>query len=147
MRGGDEEGQPQFADDWERLANEKRRAAEILFRSRQFGSAYYEAGIALECMLKAKIMRKEGLNIWPDRSCRKDLYTHDLARLLKLAGLHDRMVAEAKKVTDIGIAWSVAKQWTVDARYARKVRLRDARDIVEAVSPTGKGLLKWIISV
>lgn len=91
-------------------------------------------------------MRAEGLNRWPDRSERRDLYTHNLSVLLKKAGLDAAMLDEMVATTDIGIAWAVSKDWSYNSRYATGLKPRDARDIVRAIHEAGGiGLLRWII--
>ncbi|MCU6454369.1 hypothetical protein LPN01_09780 [Sphingomonas sp. A2-49] len=49
--------------------------------------AWNECGFAVECAVKAVIMRKEGLNAWPSRSQRPDLWHHDLRGLFAIAGI------------------------------------------------------------
>jgi hypothetical protein len=140
----DHEG-PITADDWERVAHQKLKAAMHLQQIRSTTEAYDQAGVAIECALKARIMRHERLNQWPSRERRRDLYTHDLAFLLKAGGLQDRMLAESASGTNIGIAWAIAKEWSVEARYARNMRPRLARDMIWAASSANDGLVRWII--
>ncbi|MBK1840288.1 hypothetical protein JHL17_23060 [Azospirillum sp. YIM B02556] len=90
-------------------------------------------------------MKHERLNCWPDKSSRRDLYIHDLNGLLKKAGLDAEILREISNAAPLGVAWMIVKDWTIDVRYAKNVRLRDARDIVEAVSSRESGLVKWII--
>ncbi len=133
------------ADDWEKLARDKLSAARRLHQTRHLTEAYEQAGYAVECALKARIMRHERLNQWPSRQRRRDLYTHDLALLLTMAGLEDRVLAAMADGSDIGVAWSIVKEWSVDVRYTRAMRPKLARDMVWAVSSSGAGLVSWII--
>lgn len=52
-------------------------------------------GFAVECCLKAAIMKKEGLNRWPDIDSAPDLWTHSLGDLLKRLGV-DPLKFDAK---------------------------------------------------
>jgi HEPN domain-containing protein len=65
------------------------REAKILLDAGEFDGAYYLAGYAVECALKACILKRLS-DYWPDESDRKMLekcYTHDLEHLLKAADL------------------------------------------------------------
>jgi hypothetical protein len=55
--------------------------------------------------LKAYIMWKERLNSWPDSGSRPELYTHDLRKLVELAGI------ELRTRDPIGPSWAVVLQW------------------------------------
>lgn len=75
-------------DEWLKLVKQCELMANFaLSDSATHSRAYHEAGFAIEYALKAYIMKKEGLNGWPDRSMRKDLYTHNLRELIRIAGI------------------------------------------------------------
>jgi hypothetical protein len=113
---------PITADDWEAAARQKLKAAIHLQQIRSLPEAYEQAGFAVECALKARIMRHERLNQWPSRERRRELYSHGLSFLLRASGLESRIVAETLNASDIGVAWAMTKEWSVDARYARSMR-------------------------
>jgi hypothetical protein len=60
------------------------------------------AGEALECALKAKVMRTQSLNSRPSRISRPDLYTLDPNALMKEAGLEPALLAEIAAATSAG---------------------------------------------
>lgn len=133
------------AEDWQRAAEEYLAAAGTLARARRWRSVYQEAGLALECALKARIMRVAGLNRWPSRGERPDLYTHDPDLLLRHAGLLEAVEREVADQTPAGRAWMVAKDFSINRRYpdGRPFPMRLARDMLRALREDG--LLAWIL--
>lgn len=134
---------PVVADDWEKIALNKLKAAIHLKQIRSLAEDYEQAGCAIECALKARIMRHERLNQWPSRDRRRELYTHDLAFLMKSAGLEPQMLIEVVSATNIGVAWSIAKEWSVDARYARDMRPKLVRDMGCGAIRRGVGAMDY----
>ncbi|MBK8270472.1 MAG: HEPN domain-containing protein, partial [Planctomycetes bacterium] len=71
----------------QRLAKTRLDDARALLRIRRFGAAYYFAGYVVELGLKACIARQTRRFDFPERQSPRDdsnLYTHNLANLLKL---------------------------------------------------------------
>lgn len=128
-------------DDWEREAHSYLNAALVLALSHP-RQVYVQAGTALECALKCRIMRGSGLNRWPSRAERREYYTHDLNELAKLAGLLERINEEIKYVTDIGIAWVTAKDFSMHSRYPNvPLAGRAVEDMLDAAGR----LVPWIL--
>ena len=79
---------PQSPAEWTALARQHEESARLLAENRAVaGQAYFHVGIAAECALKAYIMWRERLNSWPDKALRPELYTHDLRKLVRIAGI------------------------------------------------------------
>jgi hypothetical protein len=100
--------------------------------------AYSHVGFATECALKAYIMWSERLNSWPDKGSRPDLYTHDLRKLVEIAGI------ELRTTDPIGPSWATVLQWDRGQGYdpnpmPRKV----ARSMIEAAFGE-EGVVTWI---
>lgn len=53
--------------EWQRIAEERARDAEALLAAGQWSGAYYLAGYAVECGLKACIARQIGQHEFPDK--------------------------------------------------------------------------------
>ena len=82
---------PQSPSEWLSLVSQHEKAALVLAKNRLAAAqAYFHVGLATECALKAYIMWNEGLNRWPDIGSRRELYTHDLRKLVELAGIELR---------------------------------------------------------
>ncbi len=130
---------PQTSSGWLLLAGQHEASARLLAGDRVAAAqAYGHVGFAAECALKAYIMWKERLNIWPDRDTRKELYTHDLRKLVQIAGI------ELNPKDPIGPSWAVVLQWDRGQAYdpnpmPRKV----ARSMIEAAFGR-KGVVTWI---
>jgi HEPN domain-containing protein len=73
--------------DLQTLAGEKLEDAKLLLRRRRHPSAYYLAGYAVEFALKAAIARQVEQHVLPDPRFIREVYQHDLTRLLGLANL------------------------------------------------------------
>ena len=130
------------AEEWAAVARRKLGSAKVLRQTKRWEDAYHLAGEALECALKAKIMRHQRLNSWPSRAARPELYVHDPTALMLHAGLEPALLVEVTAATSTGTSWLVAKDWTVNSsRYATKVKLRLARDMVDAVEE----LIRWML--
>jgi HEPN domain-containing protein len=73
--------------DFQNLAHEKIAEAKILLDAGKWTGAYYLAGYAVECGLKACIANLLKSEIFPEKSFSDKLYIHDLKKLIVLAGL------------------------------------------------------------
>jgi hypothetical protein len=83
--------------DVQRLAELRAREAAALVRSRNQQGAYYLAGFAVECALKACIAKKTRRHDFPaDARHAGKVYSHDLSELLKLAGLSGQLDRDIK---------------------------------------------------
>lgn len=105
--------------------------------------AYYLAGYAMECALKACICRKYAEHDWPDKRFVADCHTHDILDLVKLAGIAPQRVADA--TSDIAFAknWQVVKDWSEQSRYERHSLVK-AQKMFDAIDNNANGVLSWI---
>lgn len=134
------------ADDWVRIAREHASDAHFLANGKRWRSAYMAAGIAVECALKGRIMRRQGMNRWPTRKERPELYSHDLGKLAVLAGMTERLENALASGDPMGIGWMIAKDFSINKRYPTNepFPVRLGRDMV--ASTAGKnGLVEWLI--
>lgn len=115
----------------------RKLASQAVMDTSTASAAWSQAGFALECTLKAAIMRKERLNAWPSRESRKELYTHDLGRLARILGM------EVDARHPIAPAWAVVLQWRRDDMYSTKMTRAVAISLCEAVF-SEEGVATWI---
>ncbi len=101
----------QSYDEWMELGRREEEAARVLAAVGQGNTAIQHIGQSLEFCLKALIMRREGLNRWPDRNERPDLYVHSLPRLAAVAGL------TIEPYMEVAAAWHTVKDWQAMSRY------------------------------
>ena len=72
---------------WQQLADDRVADAKALLDPGRWGCAYYVAGYAVECALKACIAKLMKSEEFPDKTFAEKCWTHNLAQLLALAGL------------------------------------------------------------
>ena len=127
--------------DWQQQCKSHSAAAEALIGSVCFSSAYYLAGLAVECALKAKIAKSSKASTWPKKEFIRDIHTHSLAQLVKQAGLEASLKAKCANAT-FNLYWQTVSGWQNDSKY-ETWSAAEARDMVRAAA--GRfGVLAWI---
>ncbi len=135
-------------DDWIGAAERSLGDAEILFDAGGSPESTYElAGFAVECALKALIMRRRGWTRWPDRRREPRLHSHNLGRLLELADLKAALEQEAGRSRGLIASWRIVHGWDHDLRYpgAAAMPRRTADDMLRAVNHPEHGVLPWLM--
>jgi hypothetical protein len=118
--------------------------AELLLAHGLWSGAYYLAGYSLECALKAKIASSFRENEIPELRRVQKIYSHDLISLLDIAGLKDELEAEMEAHAELRKSWTVATEWSEQARYQIWTQ-QAASAIIEAVR-SDQGLLQWLLN-
>lgn len=99
------------------------------------------AGFAVECLLKAAIMKKEGMNRWPDREDAPGLWTHDLRPLLKRLGI-DLLGFDPRN--PVAPSLKLVLDWRREHGYGvEKLPNRLSNDMCEAAFGSA-GVVEWI---
>jgi hypothetical protein len=131
----------------QQLAELRLAEATLLVQVGQPSGAYYLAGYAVECALKARIAAQFKENEIPDRALVNRIYTHDLSDLVRLAGLESELSAAIEDDPVLGRRWSVTKKWSEQARYIVWTEA-DALDMIEAIvgNEDSNGFYQWLIS-
>jgi HEPN domain-containing protein len=114
------------------LAETRLREAQVLFQNRKFDGAYYLAGYAIECAIKACVARKTQRFDFPDKDLTSQVYTHDLTKLLTPAGLAQVLKEEFRTDPALEVRWGVVKDWSEQSRYGTHGR-KKAKDMIDAV--------------
>jgi HEPN domain-containing protein len=130
-------------NDLRRLARIRLKEAGILLREGCYDGAYYLAGYAAECALKACIAKATRRCEFPDLEKVRDSYTHKLLVLVKVAGLSAMLDAERSGDSAFEVNWTTAKDWSEDARYAEHGE-KQARDLYRALTNKKPGVMRWI---
>ncbi|MBI1831746.1 MAG: hypothetical protein HYR84_09885, partial [Planctomycetes bacterium] len=107
-------------------------AAQALLAAKQWSSAYYLAGFAVEFGLKSCILVHVAKNvgvIFDDRRFSDRCFSHSIKDLLKLAGLED--------------VHDVDTQWNEKSRYQTKTRV-EAEELFNAIVDQANGVMQWI---
>jgi HEPN domain-containing protein len=130
-------------DDFRKLTEIRLQEAEILLQGKKYDGAYYLSGYVVECALKACIAKKTKEFDFPDKKIANGSHTHDLASLMKIGGLQDRLDEEIKQSQPFNNNWGVVKNWSEESRYSF-LSANEAADLFTAVSDPNHGVLKWI---
>ncbi len=131
--------------DLQQLAELRIAEAEALLTSPAplADGAYYLAGYAVECALKACIAKGYGPEEWPEKGFVQDCHTHEILKLVKLAALDSAMTADVAANSNLGKNWNVVKDWSERSRYERHSHSK-AQDLFEAITHQADGVLPWI---
>jgi hypothetical protein len=105
--------------------------------------AYYLAGYAVECALKACIAKRYGPEEWPERQFVADCHTHEIPKLVRLAGLEVTRAADAAANFNFETNWNIVKDWSERSRYERH-SMAKAQRLYEAITHATDGVLPWI---
>jgi hypothetical protein len=124
---------------FQKLAQVRIDEANTLLAHRQPSGAYYLAGYAIECALKAVIAKQFRADEIPDRNLVKNIYQHDLAALLSLAELEKQLEIDRQTDPELDRRWSIVKNWTEQARYALWTE-EESKAILNAVD----GVFQWL---
>src|ERR1051325_5532807 len=129
--------------DLQQLSRVRLREATALLKLGFFDGAYYLAGYAVECALKACIAK--GTQRWefPDKKKVESSYSHKLGDLIKVAGLDDARLEKAGEDPDFRTNWRVVQSWSEESRY-RRHSLEAAEELVGAVGDRRHGVMSWI---
>jgi hypothetical protein len=128
--------------DFQRLAQLRAAEAAFLARGNKKQGAYYLAGFAIECALKACIAKKTRKHDFPSRNYVQRVHSHDLNELLKLAGLEGHFDADTKTRPGLSANWGVVMGWNIDSRY--ECSGLNGKDMATAVTSPTDGVLQWI---
>lgn len=105
--------------------------------------AYYLAGYAIECALKACIAKRTREHDFPERDSR-DYYIHDLEKLLARAELKDELDRAARTNPAMKANRVIVEDWSEESRYERKKSFREATELLNAIEDGSGGLLPWL---
>jgi HEPN domain-containing protein len=128
--------------DFQRLTRMRLSDARILLRNGNNEGAYYLTGLAVECALKAAIARRSQRYDFPPKpKIVRDIYDHDLNKLLIAAGLDTVLDTATASSAELKQNWILVKDWTIESRYLVGGLSADA--IFRAA--TGRnGVLTWL---
>ena len=125
------------------LAEERVRDAEALLNSGRWSGAYYLAGYAIECGLKACIAKLTNQYDFPNKEVAQKSYTHKIETLVEVANLKLQRESDVAGNPSLGSNWQIVKDWAETTRYQSWTE-QEARKLVSAVTDTTNGVLPWI---
>lgn len=114
----------------------------LLLHSRP-SNAYYIAGYSIEFAIKACIASQFSANDIPDAKLVRDIYSHDLVKLIALAGLKQLLDKKIAESTNFAANWGIVKEWSEASRY-EALTVGDAQYLISAITNPTDGVLPWI---
>ena len=140
--------------DFQQLAELRLREAQALLAADFPEGAYYLAGYAVECALKACIANRTREHDFAEKKVVIGSYTHDLGKLLDLAGLSDLLKNDVVGNIELKLDWETVRDWSEQSRYELYDHqlydsnpfgaLHEAKLLIDAVESEKGGMLRWI---
>jgi hypothetical protein len=128
----------------ETLAAIRIKEAQILLTADCYHGAYYLAGYALECTLKACIAKQIKAFDFPNKQLANDSYTHNLTKLLTTAGLKQNLTEEENQNKEFKANWAIVIQWSEESRYKSAITKQETEDFFNAITDDNSGILQWL---
>ena len=129
--------------DFQKIAEVRLRESKALLTARFPEGAYYLAGYAVECALKACIAKRTREHDFPEKKMVNDSHTHDLGKLLNLAELKDELDAVIGADPAMQSALDKIQDWSETSRYQRRTA-QEADALLKAIEDQTGGVLPWI---
>jgi len=129
--------------DFQELAELRLRESNALFNAGFPEGAYYLAGYAVECGLKACIAKRTREHDFPDKKLVNDSHTHNLKSLLQLAELKTELDAAIEADPAMESILDKIQEWSESSRYQKKTA-QEADTLLKAIENQTGGLLPWI---
>lgn len=129
--------------DLQELAVVRLKEASQLLRAGCPDGAYYLAGYAVECAIKACIAKRTERFEFPDKPRALASWTHDLSDLIGTAKLDNALRAEEKLQPDLNANWTIVRQWSERSRYERRT-MAQAQARLDAIKDRKYGALSWL---
>jgi hypothetical protein len=129
---------------FQQIAEIRRTEALALLTAGHHAGAYYLVGYAVECALKACVAKQVRRYDFPDRDLAREVFTHDLEKLMKLSGLAPELERDKAINKSLELNWAVVKDWSESARYEIGITETQARDLYSACTARTNGVLNWI---
>jgi HEPN domain-containing protein len=128
------------------LAEQRVKDADALLSAGCWAAAYYLVGYALECALKACILKyvEETGVIFRDKKFLEGCWTHDPELLLRTAGLVKEFGKARQADPQLDLNWSAATAWNEESRYNALTDEKDARALFQAITDGPHGVLQWV---
>ena len=128
---------------FQKISRLRVQEAHALLTSRRYEGAYYLIGYAIECALKACVARHVQRYDFPDKRIANEAYTHNLEKLIGVAGL--KLEFDKERITNhaLDVNWATVKDWSETVRYELGITEAQAKDLYSA-SVGRNGILPWI---
>jgi len=129
--------------DLQHLARTRLAEAKVLLATSHPDGAYYLAGYAVECALKACIAKRTKRHDFPDKKTVDASFTHNLRDLIRVASLELDRLQQAKADAVFRNYWDHVQRWSEQSRYG-KIDSASASKLLEAIGDRKHGVMAWL---
>ncbi len=132
--------------EWQQLAERWLVDAKLLLDDHRWSAAYYLAGYAVECGLKACILVRVAASpevIFAERTFSEKCWTHSIPALVKAADLETARLAAVAASSAFAKNWMVVKDWSEISRYDTTSHHK-AKQLYNAITENANGVMQWI---
>ena len=130
--------------DFQKLAKIRLEEARTLLDHKKYDGAYYLAGYAVECGLKACIAKLTKQDDFPpERQFVEKCYTHDSEKLLVASELKKAKDEAVENDSALSTNWGIVQLWKESDRYQRKGNA-EAQTLYDAITDPEHGVMQWI---
>jgi HEPN domain-containing protein len=129
--------------DFQQIAELRLGESKALLAAGFSEGAYYLAGYAVECALKACIAKKTCEHDFPEKKLVNDSHTHDLGKLIQLAELKIELEAAMQANPAMQSSLDAVQDWSEASRYEKR-SAQEATELLQAIEDQAGGLLPWI---
>jgi len=129
--------------EFQRLSNLRLEESKALLAAGFADGAYYLAGYAVECALKACIAKRTREHDFPEKGSHK-FYSHDLEDLVGFALLRVELDQSLQADPTMKTNWTVIQNWSEESRYEANRTLQEATDLLNAIEDQKGGVLLWL---
>ncbi len=130
--------------DLQLLAEDRLKDAGVLLANGRFGAAYYLAGYAVECALKACIAKLTKAEDFPIKNSTSTVYIHDLKKLAATARVEVAIAQLSNSDENFKDNWEIVNWWSEESRYDRSIDQALAELMLNAVSDPQNGVFQCI---
>jgi HEPN domain-containing protein len=125
------------------LADAKLEDARFLLSHGRPGNAYYLTGYAVELLFKAVLSSRFRTDTIPSRELVREIFTHDLTKLLNLADLRQDLADLQDADPQFRGRWEVVLRWKESSRYESR-DTNEAAELLDAIDDSQHGVLRWL---
>jgi HEPN domain-containing protein len=130
--------------DFQNLAELRLEESKALLAAGFPDGAYYLAGYAVECALKACIAKRTREHDFPDKALVLESHTHSLKELLRLAVGKTAWETEISANPALDRNWTILLTWSETGRYEKGRTAQQAADLIDAIENAKGGMLPWV---
>jgi HEPN domain-containing protein len=130
--------------DFQSLTRVRLVEAKHLLDAGLYDGAYYLAGYAVECALKACIAGQTQIHDFPPKPAEvRGMYTHNLRELVISAGLREDLEDAINGCKVFERYWYTVRDWSEETRYVRTAGPA-AVGLYTAITDRQHGVLRWL---